>query len=107
MKKIDAPISMSPPLAVAGRQYCRGALAHGLDSQRGQPAGRAIDAIGGQTAGRGTGSEEETAVWIERKGARNRFGCSMAGSRELPGGSIDRKPCDGVMAAIGDIEELP
>src|SRR5436190_1270096 len=97
---------MSPPLAVADRQYCRGALAHGLGSQRRQPAGL-IDAIGGQTAGRGTGSEEETAVRIERKGAGNRFGCSMAGSRELPGGSIDRKPCEGVMTAIADIEKLP
>src|SRR2546423_2174433 len=98
---------MSPPLAVAGRQYCRGALAHGLGSQRRQHAGLGVNAIGGQTAGRGTSSEEETAVWIERKGAGKRFGCSTAGSRELPGGSIDCKPCDGVMAAIADIEELP
>src|SRR5947207_1906442 len=53
------------------------------------------------------GSEEETAVWIERKGARNRFGRRMAGGCEMSGNGIDRKPCDGVMAAIADIEELP
>ena len=98
---------MSPPLAVAGRQYCRGALAHGLGSQRRQPAGLGVDAKGGQTAGRGTSSEEETAVRIECKGARNRFGRRMAGGCEMSGNSIDRKPCDGVMAAISDIEELP
>src|SRR5205085_1831476 len=63
---------MSPPLAVAGHQYCRGALAHGLSSERRQPAGLGVDARGGQTAGHGTSSEEETAVRIECKGARNR-----------------------------------
>src|SRR5947207_4549934 len=97
---------MSPPLAVAGRQYCRGALAHGLGSQR-RHAGLGVDAKGGQTAGRGTSSEEETAVRIECKGARNRFGRRMAGGCEMSGNGIDRKPCDGVMAAIADIEELP
>src|SRR6266576_3522643 len=96
-----------PPFSAVTRdQYCRRALAHGLGSQRRQPAGL-VAAIGGQTAGRGTSSEEETAVRIECKGARNRFGRRMAGRCEMSGNGIDRKPCDGVMAAIADIEELP
>src|SRR5437588_566712 len=98
---------MSPPLAVAGRQYCRGALAHGLGSQRRQPAGLGVDAKGGQTAGRGTSSEEETAVGIECKGARNRLGRRMAGGCEMSGNGIDRKPGDGVMAAIADMRNCP
>src|SRR5205085_8823698 len=98
---------MSPPLAVAGRQYCRRALAHGLGSQRRQPAGLGVDAKGGQTAGRGTSSEQETAVRIECKGARNRFGRRMAGGRQMPSSGIHRKPGKAVMAAIADIEELP
>src|SRR3954453_13147090 len=93
-----------PPFSAVTRdQYCRRTLAHDLGSQRVQPAGL-IDAIGGQTAGRGTGSEEETAVWIERKGARNRFGCSMAGGCEMSGNGIHSKPRNAVMGAIADIE---
>src|SRR5207237_8383197 len=97
---------MSPPLAVAGREYCRGALAHGLGSQRRQPAGLGVDAKGGQTAGRGTSSEEETAVRIECKGARNRFGRRMAGGCDMSGNGIHCKLGNAVTAAIADIEAL-
>jgi hypothetical protein len=88
-------------------QHRRGALAHGLSSERCHPAGLDINPIGGEAAGRGTGSEKETAVWIEPKCAGDGFGRHMTGRCQMPSSGIDRESRDAVVAAIPDIEETP
>src|SRR5438874_2253621 len=88
-------------------QHRRGALAHGLSSQRCQPAGLAIDTIGGQTAGCSTGGEKETAVWIEPKCAGDGFSWRMASRRQKPGSGVGRESCDAVVAAVANKKEPP